>query len=83
MVVNGRRWYGDRFVPAHAIPLFIMAGNLMNAGKITTVIFSTASGWLAVYRAAGARNVVASIIFAGMSLRHSRRGRVGTIEMEA
>ena len=51
-----------------AIPLFILAGNLMNAGKITEKIFDTAKelvGWIP--GGLGHANVVASIIFAGMS----------------
>ena len=51
-----------------AVPLFILAGNLMNAGKITEKIFDTAKelvGWIP--GGLGHANVVASIIFAGMS----------------
>ena len=51
-----------------AVPLFILAGNLMNAGKITERIFDTAKelvGWIP--GGLGHANVVASVIFAGMS----------------
>ena len=51
-----------------AIPLFILAGNLMNAGKITEKIFSFCKelvGWIP--GGLGHANIVASIIFAGMS----------------
>ncbi|MFA6774388.1 MAG: TRAP transporter large permease subunit, partial [Sphaerochaeta sp.] len=51
-----------------AIPLFILAGNLMNAGKITEKIFDFAKrlvGWIP--GGLGHANVVASLIFAGMS----------------
>lgn len=50
-----------------AVPLFILAGNLMNAGKITEKIFDTAKELVAGSRRPGHANVVASIIFAGMS----------------
>ena len=68
-----------------AIPLFILAGNLMNAGKITDKIFSFAKelvGWSP--GGLGHANVVASIIFAGMSgSAAADAGGLGTIEMEA
>lgn len=68
-----------------AVPLFILAGNLMNAGKITEKIFDFAKqlvGW--VPGGLGHANVVASIIFAGMSgSATADAGGLGTIEMEA
>ena len=68
-----------------AIPLFILAGNLMNAGKITEKIFDTAKelvGWIP--GGLGHANVVASIIFAGMSgSAVADAGGLGAIEMEA
>ncbi len=68
-----------------AIPLFILAGNLMNAGRITDRIFNTAErlvGWIP--GGLGHTNVVASIIFAGMSgSATADAGGLGTIEMEA
>ena len=68
-----------------AVPLFILAGNLMNAGKITDRIFNTAKelvGW--VPGGLAHANVVASIIFAGMSgSAVADAGGLGTIEMEA
>ena len=51
-----------------AIPLFILAGNLMNSGKITEKIFNFAKevvGWIP--GGLGHANIVASVIFAGMS----------------
>lgn len=51
-----------------AIPLFIFVGNLMNIGGITDKIFSFARVFLRHRRGSlGHVNVVASIIFAGMS----------------
>lgn len=68
-----------------AVPLFILAGNLMNAGKITDKIFNTAKemvGWIPGGLAHA--NVVASIIFAGMSgSAVADAGGLGTIEMQA
>lgn len=68
-----------------AVPLFILAGNLMNAGKITEKIFDTAKelvGWIP--GGLGHANVVASIIFAGMSgSAVADAGGLGAIEMEA
>ncbi len=68
-----------------AVPLFILAGNLMNAGKITERIFDTAKelvGWIP--GGLGHANVVASIIFAGMSgSAVADAGGLGAIEMEA
>ena len=68
-----------------AIPLFILAGNLMNAGKITEKIFDFAKrlvGWIP--GGLGHANVVASLIFAGMSgSATADAGGLGTIEMEA
>ncbi|ADY13431.1 TRAP transporter large permease [Sphaerochaeta globosa] len=68
-----------------AIPLFILAGNLMNAGKITENIFDFAKrlvGWIP--GGLGHANVVASLIFAGMSgSAAADAGGLGTIEMQA
>jgi tripartite ATP-independent transporter DctM subunit len=68
-----------------SIPLFILAGNLMNAGKITEKIFDFAKrlvGWIP--GGLGHANVVASLIFAGMSgSAAADAGGLGTIEMEA
>ena len=68
-----------------AVPLFILAGNLMNAGKITEKIFDTAKelvGWIP--GGLGHANVVASIIFAGMAgSAVADAGGLGAIEMEA
>lgn len=68
-----------------AVPLFILAGNLMNAGKITEKIFDTAKelvGWIP--GGLGHANVVASVIFAGMSgSAVADAGGLGAIEMEA
>lgn len=68
-----------------AIPLFILAGELMNVGKITDKIFSFAKanvGWIPGGLAHA--NVVASVIFAGMSgSAIADAGGLGTVEMKA
>ena len=68
-----------------AIPLFILAGNLMNEGKITEKIFGTAEalvGWIP--GGLGHANIVASLIFAGMSgSAVADAGGLGSIEMRA
>ena len=68
-----------------AVPLFIFAGNLMNEGKITTKIFDFAKnlvGWIP--GGLGHANIVASIIFAGMSgSAAADAGGLGVIEMKA
>lgn len=51
-----------------AIPFFILAGNLMNTGGITTRIFRFARALVGhVWGGLGQVNVIASIIFSGMS----------------
>jgi tripartite ATP-independent transporter DctM subunit len=71
--------------PLLAVPLFILAGNLMNSAGITSRIFSFALalvGWLR--GGLGHVNVVASIIFAGMSgAAVADAGGLGTIEIKA
>ena len=86
LVIIGQRMVSgiDSFLLI-AIPLFILAGNLMNAGKITEKIFNFARelvGWIP--GGLGHANVVASVIFAGMSgSAAADAGGLGTIEMEA
>ena len=86
LVIIGQRMVSgiDSFLLI-AIPLFVLAGNLMNAGKITDKIFSFAKelvGWIP--GGLGHANVVASVIFAGMSgSAAADAGGLGTIEMEA
>ncbi|RPI01872.1 MAG: TRAP transporter large permease, partial [Zetaproteobacteria bacterium] len=68
LVVLHRMVGGTDSFPLLAIPFFIMAGSLMNSSGITARIFSFALalvGWLR--GGLGHVNVVASIIFAGMS----------------
>ena len=67
-VIAGRMLMGIDSYVLLAIPLFILAGRLMNEGKITERIFNFARsivGWIP--GGIAHTNVVASVIFAGMS----------------
>ena len=68
-----------------AIPLFILAGELMNVGQITDRIFNfakAAAGWIPGGLAHA--NILASVIFAGMSgSAIADAGGLGTVEMKA
>lgn len=51
-----------------AVPLFIFTAKIMNSGKITDIIFKFANGLVGKYRGGtGHVNIVASIIFSGMT----------------
>ena len=75
---------GNSFVLI-AIPFFLLAGKLMNTGSITNRIFNfcnTLVGWLP--GGLGHANVLASIIFAGMSgSAVADAAGLGTIEIKA
>lgn len=68
-----------------AVPFFILAGNLMNTGGVTRRLFRFASalvGWIP--GGLGHANVLASMIFAGMSgAAIADAGGLGTIEIKA
>lgn len=85
LVIGQKMVFGIDSFLLIAIPLFILAGNLMNAGKITDRIFNFANslvGWIP--GGLGHANIVASLIFAGMSgSAAADAGGLGTIEMEA
>jgi len=68
-----------------AVPFFILAGNLMNTGGVTMRIFRFANSVVGfIPGGLGHANVVASIIFAGMSgAAIADAGGLGTIEIEA
>ncbi len=71
--------------PFLAIPLFILAGNLMNQAGITDKIFSFALSLVGHIRGSLAHvNVVTSIIFAGVSgVAQADTAGLGVIEMKA
>lgn len=63
-----RMYFGTTGFTLLAIPFFILAGNLMNVGGITTRIFRFASALVGhIPGGLGQVNIVASIIFSGMS----------------
>ncbi len=68
-----------------AIPFFILAGNLMNTGGITQRVFSFALALVGHFRGGlGHVNVVASMIFSGMSgAAVADAAGLGLIEIEA
>ena len=84
-VVMHRMISGIDSFPLLAIPFFILAGNLMNNAGITTRIYNfalTLVGWLR--GGLGHVNVIASMIFAGMSgTAVAEAAGLGTIEIKA
>ncbi len=68
-----------------AIPFFILAGNLMNQGGITVRIFTFARALVGhIWGGLGQVNVVASLIFSGMSgAAVADAAGLGSIEMKA
>jgi tripartite ATP-independent transporter DctM subunit len=85
LVVLHRMIGGTDSFPLLAIPFFIMAGSLMNSGGITTRIFAFALGLVGWMRGGlGHVNIVASVIFAGMSgTAVADAGGLGSIEIKA
>ena len=71
--------------PLLAVPFFIFAGNLMNAGGITERIFGFARVLFGHFRGGlGYVNVVASVIFSGMSgSALADAGGLGNMEIKA
>ena len=71
--------------PLLAVPFFIFAGNLMNAGGITERVFNFARALVGRFRGGlGYVNVVASIIFSGMSgSALADAGGLGNMEIRA
>ncbi len=74
----------DKF-PLLAVPFFILAGNLMNAAKITDRLFAFARSIVGhVHGGLGHVNIIASVIFSGMSgTAVADAGGLGTVELKA
>ncbi|MFW6028168.1 MAG: TRAP transporter large permease [bacterium] len=74
----------DKF-PLLAVPFFILAGLLMNAGRITDELFAFARSLVGHLRGGlGHVNIVASLIFSGMSgTAVADAGGLGTVELKA
>ena len=68
-----------------AIPFFILAAKLMNTGGVTRKIFRACSAWVgSIPGGLGHANVVASIVFSGMSgSAVADAGGLGQIEVDA
>lgn len=68
-----------------AIPFFILAAKFMNTGSITRRIFRAATAWVGhIPGGLGHANVVASIIFSGMSgSAVADAGGLGQVEIQA
>ncbi|MCP5156194.1 MAG: TRAP transporter large permease [Ectothiorhodospiraceae bacterium] len=71
--------------PLLAIPLFVLAGNLLNSGGLAARIFDFACALLGHVRGSLAHvNIAASMIFAGMSgVAQADAAGLGTVEIEA
>ncbi len=84
-VVVQRMASGIESFPLLAIPLFILAGNLMNRAGIAERIFNFALALVGHIRGSMAHvNVVASMVFAGMSgVAQADAAGLGSIEIRA
>jgi len=68
IMLSQRMYASTTSFPLLAIPFFILAGNLMNTGGMTYRIFDFAQLFVGrIHGGLGHVNVIASIIFAGMS----------------
>ncbi|NOY58385.1 MAG: TRAP transporter large permease [Calditrichaeota bacterium] len=77
--------HGINNFPMLAIPFFILAANAMNKGSVTHRIFDLANGVVGHFRGGlGHVNVIASMIFAGMSGTASADAAgLGALEIKA
>jgi tripartite ATP-independent transporter DctM subunit len=84
-IIAQRMFYGVNNFTLLAVPFFIFAGKLMNTGGITTRIFGFANALVGHWRGGlGHVNVLASIVFAGMSgAAVSDAAGLGIIELKA
>ncbi|MBZ4645289.1 MAG: transporter permease [Clostridia bacterium] len=84
-IISQRMVYGINNFTLLAIPFFLLAGKLMNTGSITKKIFKFANTLVGYLPGGlGHANIVASIIFAGMSgSAVADAAGLGTIEIEA
>ena len=84
-VIVQRMAPGLNSFPLLAIPLFILAGNLMNVGGLATRIFDFAQALLGHGRGGLAHvNIAASMVFAGMpGVAQADAAGLGTVEIRA
>ncbi|MEN8188207.1 MAG: TRAP transporter large permease [Thermodesulfobacteriota bacterium] len=67
-LISHKMMYGVNNFPLLAVPFFILAANIMNKGSVTPRIFNFANSLVGHLRGGlGHVNVLASMIFAGMS----------------
>jgi len=67
-----------------AVPGFILAGNLMNSGEVTDRIFDFCGKLVGhITGGLGHANILASVVFAGMSGAIADAGGLGAIELKA
>ena len=68
-----------------AVPLFLYAGKVMNTGNITTQIFNFAKSLVGSFHGGlGHVNIIASVIFAGMTgTATSDAAGLGAVELKA
>lgn len=83
--VAQQSFYGVNNFVLVAVPLFLLMGNLMNIGGVTTRLFAFASCMTRPLKGGlGHANVLASMFFAGMSgSATADAAGLGTIEMKA
>lgn len=84
-LIANRLYYSLNSFPILAIPLFILAGQIMNEAKLTEKIFDFVNKCIGHIRGGlGHSNVVASMIFAGMSgSATADAGGLGAVELKA
>lgn len=84
-IISQRMLYGSNNFVLLAIPFFLLAGKLMNTGGITQRIFVFANMLVGRLRGGlGQVNIVASMIFAGMSgLAAADTAGLGIVELKA
>lgn len=84
-MIAQRMLYGVDNYTLLAIPAFLLIGKLMNASGITDRIFNVARAFLGHYKGGlGHVNIVASMIFAGMSgSAVADAGGLGAVELKA
>ncbi len=85
IMLGQRMYFGTASFPLLAVPFFILAGNLMNTGGVTRRIFGVAQLCVGrIHGGLGHVNVIASMIFAGMSgSAVADAAGLGVVEIEA
>jgi tripartite ATP-independent transporter DctM subunit len=84
-LIAQRLLYGPNNFILLSVPMFLLAGNLMNIGGVTHRIYRFASAMVGRVRGAlGHVNIIASVIFAGMTgTAVSEAAGLGTVQIKA